>query len=343
MPGVNDEIERNAGTPARVLAFGLALGLGASATLVPRMAHAQESAPALFAEGQRLMSQGKAAEACPKFERSLALTAGTGTKFNLADCYEKTGRFATALTMFREVEEATRKSGQAERSTVAKKRGDALEPRVPTVIVHAQWWATLPRASIALDGRQLSPGELDKPIRVDSGSHEAIARLDSSETKAQVVIEKEGESKTLAPEAPKVAAPLVTTPPVTQGTEAPREGDSTGGTQRAIGLVVGGLGVVALGVGAVVVLSAKSSYSDATSTCGTACPPDETTKANDARDSANLGGIVLGAGLAALVTGTIVFFTAPRSAKAPSAATASDVRRPTIRFSPLGVSATGTF
>lgn len=329
------------------------IGLVGIAALVPRIAGAQESAPALFAEGQRLMSQGKVAEACPKFEKALALAAQSGTKFNLADCYEKTGKLATSLTLFRQVEDATRQAGQAERSTVAKKRADALEPRVPTVLVRAPWWASTPRASITFDGRQISPGELDKPIRVDMGSHEAIARLDTSETKAQVLVDKEGESKPLTVEAPKVAvvAAPITPAPVT---EPPRdEPASRGGAQRTVGIIVGSLGLVASGVGAVVVLGAKSSYSDATSECGTTCPRDKTMEANDARESANFGGIVIGVGVAAVVTGAVLFFTAPRSPSSPSATTARSYRSfqiaPMVPLSrtesrgPVGLSATGTF
>lgn len=331
------------------------IGLVGIASVVPRTADAQETAPALFAEGQRLMSQGKAAEACPKFEKALALAAQSGTKFNLADCYEKTGKLATSLTLYRQVEDATRQAGQAERSTVAKKRADALEPRVPTVVVRAPWWASTPRASITFDGRQISPGELDKPIRVDMGSHEAIARLDTNETKAQVLVDKEGESKPLAVEAPKVAAP-VTSAPVTSApvTEPPHaEPASRGGAQRTVGIIVGSLGLVASGVGAVVVLGAKSSYSDATSECGTTCPRDKTMEANDARQSANFGGIVMGVGVAALVTGVVLFFTAPRSPSSPSATTARSYRSfqiaPMVPMSrtesrgPVGLSAMGTF
>ena len=329
------------------------IGLVGIAALAPRTAGAQETAPALFAEGQRLMSQGKAAEACPKFEKALSLAAQSGTKFNLADCYEKTGKLATSLTLYRQVEDATRQAGQAERSALAKKRADALEPRVPSVVVHAPWWASTPRASITFDGRQLSPGELDKPIRVDMGSHEAIARLDTSETKAQVAVDKERDSKTLAVEAPKVA---VVAPPVTPVAtiEPPHdEPASRGGAQRTAGIVVGGLGLVAAGVGAVVVLGANSSYSDATSECGTTCPPDKTAEANDARDSANFGGIVLGVGVVALVTGAVLFFTAPRSPSSPGATTARSSRSfqiaPMVPISraetrgPIGLSATGTF
>ena len=64
-------------------------------------AHADENADAvtsrtLFDEARRLMAEGKYAEACLELEQSQKLRSGIGTQFNLAECYEKTGRIASA-------------------------------------------------------------------------------------------------------------------------------------------------------------------------------------------------------------------------------------------------------
>src|SRR5688572_18113756 len=48
----------------------------------------ESEARKLFKEGRSLAAEGRHAEACPKFEQSLQLEAGVGTRFNLADCYE---------------------------------------------------------------------------------------------------------------------------------------------------------------------------------------------------------------------------------------------------------------
>src|SRR5262245_20973343 len=79
--------------------------LGALAS--PRAAAAQSSsdaaaARALFAEGRKLLDEGKFNEACPKFQESLRLKPGIGTRFNLADCWEKSGRTASAWGEFLE-------------------------------------------------------------------------------------------------------------------------------------------------------------------------------------------------------------------------------------------------
>lgn len=318
------------------------LGVALACVLSTSRSDAQETSASLFSEGQKLMAEKKYAEACPKFEKALALSPGVGTKFNLGDCYEKTGRPASALKLFREVEDTTRQVGQTERATAAKQRADALEPRVPTVVVVAPWAGAKPNATVTVDGAVVKHDDLAKPIRVDFGLHEAVARWNDKETRAHVQIEKESESKKLTLDEPGfvAAAPPTPPPPVTEPPPADPE-TSPGKTQRIIGVVTGGAGLVMLGVGGIVVLGAKSDYDDATKTCGTSCPREQTTAANDARSSANVGGIVFGIGAVALVTGVVLFFTAP-SAKPSSSAAAFRIV-PTAGPSGGGVAMGGAF
>lgn len=299
-------------------------GVTLACVMVAGRAGAQETSASLFAEGQKLMAEKKYTEACPKFEKALALSPGVGTKFNLGDCFEKTGRPASALKLFREVEDTTKQVGQTDRAVAAKQRADALEPRVPTVVVSAPWLASKPNATITVDGTTIKHADLAKPIRVDFGLHEAVAKLNDSQTRAQVMIDKESESKKLALDEPALVVAPIPPPPPQQPQQLvidgpPREPESSPGkTQRIVGIVTGAAGLVALGVGGIVVLGAKSDYDDATKTCGTACPREQTTIANDARSSANVGGIVFGIGGALLVTGVVVFLTAPSKSASDS-------------------------
>src|SRR5450432_1599182 len=73
------------------------------------------AAQALFDDAKRLVQEGDAASACPKFEESERLEPGIGTKLNLADCYERVGRNASAWVLYLEVEDDTKHNGQVER------------------------------------------------------------------------------------------------------------------------------------------------------------------------------------------------------------------------------------
>ena len=107
--------------------------LSLSIALWGRQASAQSdsaAARALFAEGRQLMSAEKYTEACPKLEESLRLDPGMGTQFNLAHCWEKLGRSASAWAMFLDVAAAARAGNQPQREAAAKERAAALEPKL---------------------------------------------------------------------------------------------------------------------------------------------------------------------------------------------------------------------
>src|SRR6188508_1232334 len=70
------------------------------------------AAEALFIEGRRLVAEGKTAEGCAKFAESQALDPGVGTLLNLARCYERIGRTASAWTTYREAASRAQAAGQ---------------------------------------------------------------------------------------------------------------------------------------------------------------------------------------------------------------------------------------
>ncbi len=71
----------------------------------------QAKAEALFGEGRRLLAASRFAEACPKFVESQRLDPAIGTQLNLGDCYEKTGRTASAWAVFRDAAAEAQKGG----------------------------------------------------------------------------------------------------------------------------------------------------------------------------------------------------------------------------------------
>jgi tetratricopeptide (TPR) repeat protein len=115
------------------LAFLAAVSSPALLPARPALAQSSDAAAAraMFEEGRKLVKAGKYAEACPKFEESLKLDRGVGTQFNLADCWERLGRTASAWALFLDVAAVTKAAGQADRERAARDRAAALEPKLP--------------------------------------------------------------------------------------------------------------------------------------------------------------------------------------------------------------------
>ena len=94
------------------------------------------------------------------------------------------------------------------------------------------------------------------------------------------------------------------------GPEAPPPGQ----TQRVVGLVIGGAGVVGVVTGVVTGVMAKSAHDDMSSACSNGpCPPSALSKLSSAHDLGLASTISLITGGVALGAGAIVFFTSPTS------------------------------
>jgi hypothetical protein len=112
-----------------------------------------------------------------------------------------------------------------------------------------------------------------------------------------------------------------------QGPPEPSEPSSHGSTQRLLGLSAAGVGVVALGVGAVFALSASSKRSDVEAACPNArCKdPSFVTMNDDAKSSADTATILFVVGGVLGAGGAVLFFTAAPSSS-PRAAVSSKAR-----------------
>src|SRR5262245_29076470 len=108
----------------------VALGLVAAASAGEPSREAAAAAEAAFDEGKRLAAKRLYEEACAKFEESQRLAPASGTLLNLADCYERLGRTASAWATFRAAAAEARARGKAARDEEARARAAALEPRL---------------------------------------------------------------------------------------------------------------------------------------------------------------------------------------------------------------------
>ena len=272
---------------AIVASGGAARAQGQGAAPPDSASAAKVAAEALFEEGRKLVAEGKIDEACPKFADSQRLNPSPGTLLNLASCYEKSGRTATAWATYREAASTASATNRQDLLATAQRHADALFPTLSKLTVTA---SSPPDGFVVmLDGVQVGRAEWGVALPADPGNHtiEASApHFKTWSTKVTVPASSGAMTVTLPalepmPEVPPAAvAPPPGPPPPPSPSEAPPEsgaassdhGSTYWNGQRIAGVVVGGVGVVGVGLGVVFAASAKSQYDDSLSNCETGAP-----------------------------------------------------------------------
>ena len=291
------------------------------------LAHAQSSggskaaAEALFDDGRKLMTAGKYAQACAKFEASQALDPGVGTSLNLADCYEKVGRTASAWAQFRETISAARRAGSNERERIARERSDALEPKLSYLTI-ITWKGQ--DVTVSRDGQELDGAVLSTPIPVDPGTHAIAASAPGKRAWTTDVTVRDNADRVsvsvpiLADEPKPLEASAATeapAPPPTaaEGATPRRETTHGGATQRTIGIVAGAVGVAGIATGTVFGIKAASTWSDAKSNCNPYpyCGANGKKLSEEAADSGTIATVAFIAGGVALAAGVVLWLAAP--------------------------------
>jgi hypothetical protein len=295
----------------------LVVAMGAS-TAVQAQGGDRVAAESLFQDAKRLMTAGKYAEACPKFETSQRLDPGVGTMLNLADCYEKSGRVATAWAMFLEAASGARAAGNAAREKAARDRADALGSRLAKVTIVVSPSREVPGMVITRDGKAIDRALWGTAVPVDPGSR-VIEVSAPGRQKWSTTLQVRSEKAELAVEVPELAKAGETAAPGTSTSNSTpssagadtKEVGSGGGSKTLLGvglLAVGAGGVV---LGSVFGLSAKSKWDDARSHCvvGNACLAESLPLADQARSNATISTVAFAVGAAGLAAGTIVLVT----------------------------------
>lgn len=304
------------------------LGAALAGALTTSIALAQQNpkvtAEALFREGLRLMDEKKFSEACPKFAESEKLDPASGTLLNLAVCYEKNGQTASAWITYQEGVNAARSERNADNQRIAQKRMDALDAKLSKLTINAT--TMVDGMEIKRDGQVVSKAEWGLSIPVDPGKHvievTAPKKKPWSETvevggnaaKQAITIptlEDAPEAPPLVPTATATTVGTSTAPPF-----VPEQPPSSGSSQKIVGLVVAGVGLVGVGLGTYFALHAKALNDDslANSHCPTSknlCDQTGVNLRDDARSSGNIASIMMGVGAVALVGGVVLFLVAP--------------------------------
>lgn len=292
----------------RLIAAVLCLAVVATPAAAAPTPEEEQEADRLFDEGRALQDAGRAAEACPYFERSQELDPGRGTLINLAACYEAVGRLVAALKVFRDVEAQSLAAGDQPRLDAARKRIAAIEARIP-------------RLAITFSGP--SPDDVDITIEGESIGRDAWADTPVDPGEIRVEATAPGYApyrvtvRTL-PDGKRATVEIPTLAPATSdggGTVVIETSRRRNRPRMIAGIATLGVGALALGGSIVLALGAKGDYDDALADhCGgqpDGCDAEGVSLTGDARRRGNLATVIGGAGLLAVAGGLVLWLTAP--------------------------------
>jgi len=317
-------VTRRASTLERALLVAV---LVTSVPLRARAAGSDNSAAAqaLFDEAKAQMAAGHYDRACPALEESEKLDPALGTVLNLADCYEKAGRTASAWSKFVEAAGKAEKSRHPDAERVAKDRARALEKRLAKLTISVTAADSEPGLEVLRDGVNVGAAEFGLAIPVDPGSHTVTARAPGRKPwETQVTVTNATSASAVVPELDRapVAEPEPSSQPASPANAAPRNEESPvvaqgSNARRTIGLVVGGVGVAAAAAGGVFALLTKNEdnasdklcHSGGTDTCADAAEKHKYEQTvSDAKRDRTFAYVGFGVGAAALATGAVLFF-----------------------------------
>jgi hypothetical protein len=278
----------------------------------------------LFNAGRDLMKDAQYAAACPKLAESARLDVKVGTLARLAECDERLGHVAVARSHWQQALNLARSSGDPRAAHVESEltRIDRVVPKIEIVFSGEP-----PRDLVLeLDDVQLGVASLGVKLPVEPGPHTLRASTPGKRP-AIVAIDVAADgavSRVILPALVSDADPVppVATSPASSPSSAPppdavpRESSAP---WRTVGLASAGVGVVAIGVGSVFGVMAKSKRDDSYAQPGGCvnddCPPAAARTREDARSAGNTATVFFVAGGILAAAGVTMFLVAP----APSA------------------------
>ena len=273
------------------------------------------AAEALFQHGKDLMDHGRIPEACQAFAESQRLDPAGGTLLRLALCHEADKKLASAWLEYLEVMRISREGGGdpaklAERVRIVNERLDAIDRRVPKLVVEVPAASREDGLRLTVNGLSREEGSWGVPIPIDPGDVTIVATAPSRRPfRTTLEVEEGGRPHVQVPPLEREAAPMPVTgfAPTTPAHAAPS-------ALRPVGLGVGGLGIAIAGVGAYFGFRAIAKWNESNTLCPqTQCGASAVSLAQDARQAATIADVTIGAGALAVAVGLALYIAgAPR-------------------------------
>jgi hypothetical protein len=295
----------------RTLALALTLCFGSA------LAEAQEPedpAADLYQAGAAAASDGKWEEAAAKFEQAVAIRATPVGLFNLAQAERNLGRLAAAKRHFVSARSMAIRDGADDVRRLADDALASINPRLSRLILALPPDAAHVEAQV--DGR---PAEItDGEIELDPGKHEIVITAAGEKPFHEELSFADGQKRKLVvsfrvPETvppPPAVAPAA--PPPTKPVAA--EPASSGPPLGA--MILGGVGIAALGAGTYFHVQRNTALDDAAMDCvrtgnGWRCPsslendPSHRGHLDDADRAELYRNVFIGVGAGAVVAGGV--------------------------------------
>jgi hypothetical protein len=297
------------------------------------------AAEVLFQEGRKLMAEGQIGAGCEKLKDSFALDPMSGTLLNLADCYEKQGRTATAWARFQNAVSLAKNQGKTEQAAEANRRLKVLEAQLSQLTILVP--EPVPGLEVRRDDVEVSPSTYGVRVPVDPGSVVVVAsaagyrtvrlnveigahrdkksvtipkleKLEIGETAEaagpSAVAEEEAAKEEPKPEVePKKPPPAQQKPVTASEPMKPPEPEVVSAGLNRTPLIVGGAGLAIAATGGVFGYLATQSNHDANFLCPTHrdCSAAALDKAKKRDNQAMVANIGVGVGLAVVAASAI--------------------------------------
>lgn len=260
-------------------------------------------ANALFQEARQLMTEGRYAQACPKFQESQRLQPGGGTLLNLGLCHEREGKLASAWGELQTALAQARKDKRDDRENLAIERLAIIETTLAYFTVSVPDESKVPGLTIKLDGASIPEAAWQSGQPIDPGSHELEASAPGHKTwRSRVAIDVARQRA------------IVAVPPLKRGIE-PQSGKGDAGlnSQHFGAITAGALSVVGVGLGIGFGVAAANRWSTSDDNCPTSetCTAEGADAAEETPRLADISTVSFILAGTAAALGTVLWITAP--------------------------------
>lgn len=255
-----------------------------------------EEATALFNQARKLMDEGETAKACAKFQASENLDPAEGTRMNLAQCFDKLGKTASAWKLYTEIAKVTKKEN---RRATASKRSKDLESELVRLTIEVPESSEIDGLEITRNDVVVDKDQWNQAVPVDPDDYTITAKAKGHEEWSKRVKIKAKDKVVEIPKLVKVKAQAKDEP------ELPNR-------HRKLAIALAGGGGGAIVIGSVFALHGRSQQNKSDELCNPTyptCGAEGVTANRQARRDAmvaNITWVVGGATLAGAVVAYVM-------------------------------------